>query len=541
MAGEPACGRPRARQADAVAAAFDEERGPSTIHEVAHVQIADEFSVSTLHDHAVRVEARVDTPRVEVLVVDGGERAEAPERVVLGLLDDELGDDPVVLELDAGARDTPRVVVQVRQEVVCPALCDVEVGEGGAGLTRGLEVVSELEVVVEVHPCRHIEPGDVDLLQDDGRIGSCEQLMGVAALVGRRREGDERGRAELLAVRGGDEVRDAECVRRERIEERVGVWRGDGERERLLEVGGVLDGVSSPGGGRSSRMKRKAFIGWLKTISIVASSGRPCSRSVVRWTSRDGWCPGAEGSRPPRRRRARHQRRPRRGVLGAHVVGAGVGSAHVARGGGVRGAGVLVAAAGAFARASTHTPSSHVSPAAQPRPSRHGPTSSGPARRRTRRAGWRRAGAPEESRGVGSSLVRSRTVGVWHGADGPRRPVAQVLARGLASRDIAMPRCGINRSTRCATNDLSARPRGAPSSTRCLAVAGVALAVTAFLPVVSVAGGFVDAFRDRVLGVNAHLVVMKNGVYFGNYAEVAGEIQALDGVDSTAPSSSARC
>lgn len=68
-----------------------------------------------------------------------------------------------------------------------------------------------------------------------------------------------------------------------------------------------------------------------------------------------------------------------------------------------------------------------------------------------------------------------------------------------------------------------------------LAIAGVALAVAAFLPVVSVAGGFVDAFRDRVLGVNAHLVVMKNGVYFGNYAEVAGEIEALPGVESTAP------
>ena len=138
--------------------------------------------------------------------------------------------------------------------------------------------------------------------------------------------------------------------------------------------------------------------------------------------------------------------------------------------------------------------------------------------------------------------MRSRTVGVWHGADGsPASPVAQVLARGLASRD----------HSNAAVRHQSEHPlryerfiglRHLRSSRRTfldtltlLAVAGVALAVTAFLPVVSVAGGFVDAFRDRVLGVNAHLVVMKNGVYFGNYAEVAGEIQALDGVDSTAP------
>lgn len=68
-----------------------------------------------------------------------------------------------------------------------------------------------------------------------------------------------------------------------------------------------------------------------------------------------------------------------------------------------------------------------------------------------------------------------------------------------------------------------------------LAVLGVALGVTALTSVVSVAGGFVDTFRDRVVGVNAHVVVTKYGLFFGEYPEIQEQIADIPGVVSTAP------
>jgi len=68
-----------------------------------------------------------------------------------------------------------------------------------------------------------------------------------------------------------------------------------------------------------------------------------------------------------------------------------------------------------------------------------------------------------------------------------------------------------------------------------LAVVGVALGVAAYTTVVSVATGFVDSFRERVLGVNPHIVVTKFGVYFSEYEQVESAIQDIPGVISTSP------
>ncbi|TVQ95737.1 MAG: ABC transporter permease [Deltaproteobacteria bacterium] len=68
-----------------------------------------------------------------------------------------------------------------------------------------------------------------------------------------------------------------------------------------------------------------------------------------------------------------------------------------------------------------------------------------------------------------------------------------------------------------------------------LAIVGVALGVTALTAVVSVAGGFVDTFRDRVVGVNAHIVVSKYGLFFSEYPRVQAAIEQVPGVRSTAP------
>ncbi|MCB9508108.1 MAG: ABC transporter permease [Myxococcales bacterium] len=68
-----------------------------------------------------------------------------------------------------------------------------------------------------------------------------------------------------------------------------------------------------------------------------------------------------------------------------------------------------------------------------------------------------------------------------------------------------------------------------------LAVAGVALGVAAFTTVVSVAGGFVTSFQERLLGLNPHIVVTKYGVYFSDYAAAEDAIARVEGVEATAP------
>ena len=53
-----------------------------------------------------------------------------------------------------------------------------------------------------------------------------------------------------------------------------------------------------------------------------------------------------------------------------------------------------------------------------------------------------------------------------------------------------------------------------------VSVAGVVLGVAALTVVLSVTSGFQKSFRDKVLGVNAHVLVMKNTQDFSNYRDV---------------------
>jgi lipoprotein-releasing system permease protein len=68
-----------------------------------------------------------------------------------------------------------------------------------------------------------------------------------------------------------------------------------------------------------------------------------------------------------------------------------------------------------------------------------------------------------------------------------------------------------------------------------LAVLGVAVGVTALTAVVSVTGGFVESFRERVLGVNPHVLLLKNGVAFTEYELVEEALAEVPGVVSTTP------
>ncbi len=67
------------------------------------------------------------------------------------------------------------------------------------------------------------------------------------------------------------------------------------------------------------------------------------------------------------------------------------------------------------------------------------------------------------------------------------------------------------------------------------AIAGVALGVAGLATAISVTGGFRKQFQDKVLGVNAHVLVLKRSSYFGEYRELIEKIQALPEVVGIAP------
>lgn len=67
------------------------------------------------------------------------------------------------------------------------------------------------------------------------------------------------------------------------------------------------------------------------------------------------------------------------------------------------------------------------------------------------------------------------------------------------------------------------------------AVLGVALGVAGLATAMSVTGGFRKEFRDKVLGVNAHVLVLKRSSYFGEYRDLMDEMKAVPGVIGVAP------
>jgi lipoprotein-releasing system permease protein len=68
-----------------------------------------------------------------------------------------------------------------------------------------------------------------------------------------------------------------------------------------------------------------------------------------------------------------------------------------------------------------------------------------------------------------------------------------------------------------------------------IAVTGVALGVGALLAVMAITGGFQDAFRNKILGVNAHVLVLKYGLDFSEYREVVQHADELPQVQGAAP------
>jgi len=67
------------------------------------------------------------------------------------------------------------------------------------------------------------------------------------------------------------------------------------------------------------------------------------------------------------------------------------------------------------------------------------------------------------------------------------------------------------------------------------AMLGVTLGVAALAIVMSVTGGFQEQFREKVLGVNAHVLVLKYSIDFREYRDIMKKVEKVKGVTGVAP------
>lgn len=86
-----------------------------------------------------------------------------------------------------------------------------------------------------------------------------------------------------------------------------------------------------------------------------------------------------------------------------------------------------------------------------------------------------------------------------------------------------------------AARHLRARRKRSLSVVTWLAVGGVALGVTALVGGFSITSGFEQAFREKVLGVTAHVFVREYGIRFTRYREVEARLEGVEGVKATSP------
>jgi lipoprotein-releasing system permease protein len=82
---------------------------------------------------------------------------------------------------------------------------------------------------------------------------------------------------------------------------------------------------------------------------------------------------------------------------------------------------------------------------------------------------------------------------------------------------------------------LASKKRNMISISTALAIGGVTLGVAALTIVMSVTGGFQEQFREKVLGVNAHVLVLKYSIDFREYRDIMAKVEDVPHVIGVAP------
>ncbi|MEZ4299295.1 MAG: ABC transporter permease [Polyangiaceae bacterium] len=82
---------------------------------------------------------------------------------------------------------------------------------------------------------------------------------------------------------------------------------------------------------------------------------------------------------------------------------------------------------------------------------------------------------------------------------------------------------------------LGSKKRASISVGTAFAILGVTLGVAALATVMSVTGGFQKEFREKVLGVNAHVLILKYSTDFREYRSIMEQMKGVKGVKTMAP------
>ena len=82
---------------------------------------------------------------------------------------------------------------------------------------------------------------------------------------------------------------------------------------------------------------------------------------------------------------------------------------------------------------------------------------------------------------------------------------------------------------------LTSRQKSHISFITFMAVTGVTIGVSALLIITAISTGFLEAFKEKVLGVNAHVIVLKVGETFHEYRDVTKISKREEGVVEAAP------
>ena len=79
------------------------------------------------------------------------------------------------------------------------------------------------------------------------------------------------------------------------------------------------------------------------------------------------------------------------------------------------------------------------------------------------------------------------------------------------------------------------RRQGFISLITLISIGGVMVGVMALIIVLAVMTGFSEGLRDKILGINSHIIVQKLGQEMTNYQRIAARIQKMDGVTGVTP------
>jgi lipoprotein-releasing system permease protein len=68
-----------------------------------------------------------------------------------------------------------------------------------------------------------------------------------------------------------------------------------------------------------------------------------------------------------------------------------------------------------------------------------------------------------------------------------------------------------------------------------LSIAGVTVGVMALIVVIAVMTGFESDLKNRILGIESHVVIMRHGSPFSDYHKILGQVVNTDGVEAATP------